>query len=103
MLWILNTGAQRGMLPQCYPNYKPVHRRFQQGCRNEVLRSISTDLADALREQGLLNERESFIDATFVLLMERRGDGQDPAGRRHQNHGDSRSSRIAAGCQYLGV
>ena len=27
------------MLPQCYPNYKTVHRRFQQWCRSEVLRS----------------------------------------------------------------
>src|SRR6478609_6984834 len=26
-LWILNTGAQWHMLPQCYPNYKTVHRR----------------------------------------------------------------------------
>ena len=29
VLWILNTGAQWHMLPQCYPNYKTVHRRFQ--------------------------------------------------------------------------
>jgi hypothetical protein len=25
----LNTGAQWHMLPQSYPNYKTVHRRFQ--------------------------------------------------------------------------
>jgi transposase len=30
VLRILNTGAQWHMLPQCYPNYKTVHRRFQQ-------------------------------------------------------------------------
>src|SRR2546430_126476 len=29
VLWILNTGAQWHMLPQSYPNYKTVHRRFQ--------------------------------------------------------------------------
>src|SRR5262245_1616161 len=29
VLWILNTGAQWHMLPQSYPNYKSVHRRFQ--------------------------------------------------------------------------
>ena len=28
VLWILNTGAQWHMLPQSYPNYKTVHRRF---------------------------------------------------------------------------
>jgi hypothetical protein len=37
-VWILNTGAQWHMLPQCYPNYK--HRRFEEEC---------------------------FIDATFVM------------------------------------
>ena len=31
VLWILNTGAQWHMLPQSYPNYKTVHRRFQWG------------------------------------------------------------------------
>ena len=66
VLWILNTGAQWNMLPQCYPNYKTVHRRFQQWCRSEVLRDILTDLANALREQGAIDERESFIDATFA-------------------------------------
>ena len=25
------------MLPQSYPNYKTVHRRFQTWCRDEVL------------------------------------------------------------------
>jgi len=39
VLWILNTGAQWHMLPQCYPNYKMVHRRFQQWCEREVLRA----------------------------------------------------------------
>ena len=32
VLWILNTGAQWHMLPQSYPNYKTVHRRFQTWC-----------------------------------------------------------------------
>lgn len=50
VLWILNTGAQWRMLPQCYPNYKTVHRRFQSWCRNEVLRDVMTDLANTLRD-----------------------------------------------------
>jgi transposase len=66
VLWILNTGAQWHMLPQCYPNYKTVHRRFQQWCQQEVLRAILADLANALREQGAIDERECFIDATFA-------------------------------------
>jgi len=38
VLWTLNTGAQWHLLPQCYPNYKTVHRRLQQWCEREVLR-----------------------------------------------------------------
>lgn len=66
VLWILNTGAQWHMLPQCYPNYKTVHRRFQHGCRNEVLRDILTELANTLRDAGEIDESECFIDATFA-------------------------------------
>ena len=36
VLWILNAGAQWHMLPQSYPNYKTVHRRFQTWCCNEI-------------------------------------------------------------------
>jgi transposase len=50
VLWILNTGAQWHMLPQSYPNYKTVHRRFQTWCRDEVLRRVLTDVANELRE-----------------------------------------------------
>ena len=66
VLWVLNTGAQWHMLPQSYPNYKTVHRRFQTWCRQEVLRGILVDVANALRERGGLDESESFIDAMFA-------------------------------------
>jgi transposase len=65
VLWILNTGAQWHMLPQYYPNYKTVHRRFQQWCRQEVLRDVLCALANELRESGQMDESECFIDATF--------------------------------------
>ena len=65
VLWILNTGAQWHMLPQGYPKHKTVHRRFQQRCRDDVLREVLTDLANTLRERGATDERESFIDAMF--------------------------------------
>jgi transposase len=48
VLWILDTGAQWHMLPQSYPNYKTVHRRFQTWCRDEVLRRVLTDVANEL-------------------------------------------------------
>jgi len=65
VLWILNTGAQWHMLPQCYPNYKTVHRRFQRWCEQEVLRDVLCSLANELRERGGLDESECFIDAMF--------------------------------------
>jgi transposase len=80
VLWILNTGAQWHMLPQCYPNYKTVHRRFQHWCRNQVLRAILTDLANELREQRELDESECFIDATFASAKGG-GEGVGPTKR----------------------
>src|SRR5438046_2325602 len=74
VLWILNTGAQWHMLPQGYPNYKTVHRRFQQWCREEVLRKVLTDLANALREEGEQDASESFIEAT---LASAKGGGEE--------------------------
>src|SRR6202023_1948902 len=67
VLWILNTGAQWHMLPQSYPNYETVHRRFQTWCCHEILRLVLTDVANELRENGALDEEECFIDATFVM------------------------------------
>jgi hypothetical protein len=55
------------MLPQSYPNYKPVHRRFQAWCRNEALRCVVMDVANELHERGTLDEEECFTDATFVI------------------------------------
>ncbi|GMW08128.1 MAG: DDE transposase [Nevskiales bacterium] len=66
VLWILNTGAQWHMLPQSYPNYKTVHRRFQQWCENEVIRGALTELANTLRVDGAIDESECYIDATFA-------------------------------------
>jgi transposase len=65
VLWILKTDAQWHFLPQRYPNYKTVHHRFQQWCQREVL----TQLANTLREDGMMDERESFIDATFAAAI----------------------------------
>ncbi|MCE2398480.1 MAG: hypothetical protein J4F34_05460 [Gemmatimonadetes bacterium] len=42
------------MLPQCYPNYKTVHRRFQTSCRGWVLADFIQDLASELREAAIV-------------------------------------------------
>jgi len=57
-----------------FPNYKKVHSRFQHWCRNEVFRNVLTSLANTLRDQGEIDERESFIDATFASA---KGGGAD--------------------------
>ena len=62
------------MLPQCYPNYKTVHRRFQAWCHSEVLRRVLTDIASELRTCGVLDEEESFIDAAFGMAKGGRAD-----------------------------
>ena len=66
VLWILTTGAQWHLLPQSYPNYKTVHRRFQAWARHDILRGILVDLANELRERDLLDTTECYIDATFA-------------------------------------
>ena len=98
VLRILNTGAQWPMLPQSYPNYKTVHRRFQQWCENEVIRAALTELANMLREEGSIDESECYIDATFASAKGG-GDEIGPTrrGKRRENHGNPRSSRPAAG------
>ena len=62
------------MLPQCCPNYKTVHRRFQRQRQHEALRQALTDPADELREQGSIDESECFIDAVFASA---KGGGQE--------------------------
>ena len=54
-----NTGAQWHMLPQSYPNYKTVHRRFQTWCCNEILRRVLTDVANELRDKGALMKKNA--------------------------------------------
>ena len=92
-----NTGAQWHMLPQSYPNYKTVHRRFQTWCCNEILRLVLTDVANELRENGALDEEECFIDATFVMAKGGGvGNRTNEARKRHENHGNCGSPWVAA-------
>ncbi|WP_210202974.1 transposase [Bradyrhizobium ottawaense] len=96
-LWILNTGAQWHMLPQCYSNYKTVHRRFQSWCRNEVLRRILTDVANELREKGAIDEEECFIDATFAMA---KGGGAEIGPPRRGKGLKSWQLWIATACRF---
>ena len=61
-------------MPQCHANCQTVSRRFQQWCQRDVL----TQLANTLREEGVIDERERFIDATFAAAkVNRRHRGDD--------------------------
>src|SRR5262245_3494660 len=85
------------MLPQSYPNYKTVHRRFQTWCRDEILRRVLTDVANELRDRGALDKEECVSDTTFVMG---KGGGLEIGatrpGKRHEKHGDCGSPWIAA-------
>jgi transposase len=90
VLWILNTGAQWHMLPQSYPSYKTVHRRFQAWCHSEVLRQVLTDIANERRDKGgTRRRRELHRRGLCDGQGRRRGDRADQAWKRHENHGDS--------------
>lgn len=92
VLWILNAGAQWHLLPQCYLNYKTVHCRFQQWCHQKILRDVLTYLANILREERAIDQRERFIDAIFEAAKGRQGRcGPRKTRERRENSGDCRS------------
>src|SRR5438876_8338071 len=53
------------------PELQDVHRRFQQWCREEVLRKVLTDLANVLREEGEIDESE--CTRVLRVLTDRNG------------------------------
>jgi hypothetical protein len=46
------------LLPQCYPNYKTVHRRSRRGATMKLLRRILTDIANEQRATDALDEEK---------------------------------------------
>ncbi len=66
VLWILNTSSRWHLVPQWYPHYTTIHRRFQTWCQQEVLREVLVQLANALRDEGTIDEHKHFIDTTFA-------------------------------------
>jgi hypothetical protein len=96
MLRIRTTGAQWHLRPECYANGKTISRRFPQWCPREVL----TPLANTLREEGGIDERERFIDASFAAAkVKRRQQGDDGFNLRDIviNHNHSRRDFLLVG------
>ena len=66
VLWILRTGAPWQDLPDRYPPYQTVHRRFQAWQRSGAFKAVLVALAEDLRTRGKLDLSEGFIDASFT-------------------------------------
>lgn len=79
----------------------PVHRRFQQWCEREVLLDILTQFANTLHEEGAIDEREGFIDATFASAKGG-GDGIG-LGQDHRPSGTCRPLRAEPCCAWVGL
>jgi hypothetical protein len=67
---MLSSGSSTPVLSgTCFRSTTRTTRRClvasKDWCRNDVLRNVLTDLANTLRDEGIIDERESFIDATF--------------------------------------
>lgn len=66
VLWMLRTGAQWNELPDRYPPYQTVHRRYQAWVRSGVLAELLKTLAQDMERRGGLSLEECFIDGTFA-------------------------------------
>jgi transposase len=87
ILWVLRTGAPWRDLPERYPPYQTCHRRFQRWNEEGVLDEILGALLEDLREYGVLDLSECFIDGTFVSAKKGRIGGNEQTGQRYEAHG----------------
>lgn len=51
-LWVAYNDAQWYMLPQCYPNYKTVHRRFKKWCQDRKTVNAIIKILDDRKIEG---------------------------------------------------
>lgn len=71
VLWILRTGAQWTELPDRYPPYQTVHRRYQEWNINGQLTNALKTLAQHLEREGKLDLSECAIDGTFAAAKKK--------------------------------
>jgi hypothetical protein len=64
-LWILNTV--RHMLPQIYPNYETVHRRFHAWLQRNFASCFDGRCQRTSRQRARWMKKNASIDATFVV------------------------------------
>ena len=82
ILWVLRTGAPWRDLPERYPPYQTCHRRFQRWNEEGVLDEILGALLEDLREYGVLDLSECFIDGTFVSAKKGEDRWERPNGAK---------------------
>ena len=57
IVWVLNTGSEWQMLPQCYPNYQLVRQCFNEWCLTKKLHRTIFDLGSP-KARGSNNMRQ---------------------------------------------
>ncbi len=82
ILWVLRNGAAWQDLPDRYPSPAACQRRFLEWKRTGVLEQILTQLADDLKERGLLDLTELLIVGTYVVSRKRERTREKPGGAR---------------------
>jgi len=66
ILWILKTGAPWRNLPASYPPFQTCHRWFQRWNNDGTLRHVITVLLAEMRDLGLVDLSEAYIDGSFA-------------------------------------
>ena len=66
VLWILWTGAPWKALPSEYPPYQTCHRRMQEWVAQRAFMKMLKALAADLRDRGMFDLTEAFIDGTHA-------------------------------------
>lgn len=67
ILWVMRTGAEWKDMPERYPPYQTCHRRFQEWVRPGTFEIILRTLVKDVKERGVLDLTECFIDGTIVI------------------------------------
>ena len=67
-------GFSTQVLPQSYPNYKTVHRRFQAWCRDEILRRLLTDVATSFATEVRWMKKNASSPRRWLMA---KGGGQE--------------------------
>ena len=82
VLWTMYSGAPWDLLPQCYPDYKTVRKRYQTWVRTGVLESVVKDLEAEADSSDLVDEDDGEEDASDET------DGDEDAGDQEEDSGD---------------